>query len=105
MQRQLVTDPQRPLSVASASIAEVSAANQSADSDHRMIRRNRDEAYFKPQLAAMTRAFLAACERATSVHVRNAGQTTDSVVALLRHQQGGAGRELELAKRVGIKWR
>ncbi|MFH1605511.1 MAG: hypothetical protein ABIH03_16575 [Pseudomonadota bacterium] len=57
----LVTDPQHPLSVAGANVAEVSAVNQFAYSDCRIIRRNGAEVNFDTgKIAfAISKAFFA----------------------------------------------
>jgi len=105
MQIPLVTDPQRLLSVASASFAEVSAANQSAFPDYRMIHRNRDKADLKPHVVTIPLTSIAGApiSVAASLGVRCGGFNEAPVAALRQHQCSHGTCELELANDIGME--
>ncbi len=98
---QLVTDSQKPLSVAGAKVAEVSEVSQSAYPDYRIIRRNGSVVGFDSGKisVAMTKAFLAieGGQGAASARIRElvAGLTEGVVAALVRRQPAGGTFHIE----------
>ena len=93
---QLVTDSEKTPSVAGASVAEVSAVNQSTYPEYRIIRRNGAVVGFDPGKisVAMTKAFLAieGGQGAASARIRElVVALTEAVVAALARRQPGGG--------------